>query len=162
MPFRAGRDASADPGELVFWKKDPDNGEPVRFRLRRPDGEFDRQIRKQTVRGLRAEQLRSMSAAKAVDRGWEIAVSRASHVLLDSENFAVLLPDPKAAAVFGEALGQAIDVGAVVVLDGKWNDAVKAVVFETLPALVGWINDKADELLRLEAEDEDAAAESFR
>ena len=54
----------------------------------------------------------------------------------------------------GAALGTPVAVGADLVLDDRWTDDVKAVVFEMLPDFAAWVSDEAKKLSAIEAEAE--------
>jgi hypothetical protein len=145
-----------DPGEWVFWKNDPETKKPIRLKVRRPEPGFYRRSLKAAMKNLRVEQWKAQPASSNVDRSAEVTLRTACHVLLDSENFEVV-----ANQALREALGDA-KAGEVVCLDGKWNATVKELVLSHAEPLISWLCEKSNDLLGMDADDEEAAAESFR
>lgn len=162
MAFKAAID-STEKGERLFLQRDKDTKKPVYLFVRMVEDDFARELRKKHARGVRAEKVGKLPAAELVERGIETKRAYANRALVDSEGFEVALETPATAAAFAQALGvTSLEAGAVVTLDGRWNDAVKRLVFAVVPGLVDWINGKSDELSNFEAEDEEASKESFR
>ena len=163
MAFKAALD-STNRGEKFFLQRDKETGKRVSLFVQIVDEPFVRQLRKEHARGIRAEKVGKQPASEMVERGIATARAYASRALVNSENFEIGLETQATADAFAEALadGMPLKAGDVVCLDGRWTDAVKALVFRVIPQLVEWINGKADELRGFEAADEEEAAESFR
>jgi hypothetical protein len=78
--------------------------------------------------------------------------------MLDTRGFELEVAGTVAAEKIGGLVGQTLEVGAVVTLDGKWTDALKGVIFDGVPELVDWIGDQAR---KMRTEDGQADAEAL-
>ena len=161
MAFKVALD-STNRGERFRLQVDKQTGKPVYLFVQIVDEPTVRQLRKEHARGLRAEKVGKQQASEMVERGIATSRAYARRALVDSEGFGVEMGTQATADAFAEALGAPVNAGEVVVLDGRWNDTVKDLVFRSIPQLVEWINKKADSIRGFEAEEEDEAAESFR
>lgn len=154
MPFtNVGEDAQG--GQPVFWRRDPDTKAPVRFRLRSVPAAFDKQLRAEFNRGVKADRIGKRSAVELTEKTIDATRRRAAYALVDSEGFVIRIGDAAAAAAYSEVLGEQLKPEQDVKLDGRWTDAVKELVLTYMPRLAAWLSDKADELLAQEAEEEE-------
>lgn len=142
-------------GELVFWRHDPDNKKPIRFKLQPVPAAVTKQLRARFTEGKRAEKIGKQPAARVAQLHEDFVRDRAAYALLDSENFAIVIGDDKAREKYSEALGREVQLEEEIVLDGAWTDEVKALVLTFSPPIADWINHKVDEMSALEAEEEE-------
>jgi hypothetical protein len=156
MAFKAvvEGDAGKEQGTWVHWKKDPDNGRPVRFRLRPIPPSFNTALRARFNRGIKSDQLGKRPAVEVMERQIEATRERALYALLDSENFSISLGGPSTAAAVSELLGKPVDASEEVLVDGHWP-ALGKLLMELFPPVAEWISNKAEELTRLEADEEE-------
>lgn len=154
MPFTNIAE-NAEGGQLVFWRRDPDTQKPVRFRIRSVPAAFDKQLRAEFNRGVKVDRMAKRSAVELTEKTIEATRRRAGYALLDSDSFVIRIGDAAAAAAYGEVLGEQLQPGQDVKLDGRWSPALQELVLTYMPKLSAWLSDKADELLAQEAEEEE-------
>lgn len=146
-----GEDAPSD-GTRVHWR------EGIFAVLRPVPPEFAKRLRRRyaaALTGKKATDNQRIEAGEALTR--EHAVY--ALVRLDREDgYAFVTRSKEIAAALSEALGADVQPGIEVNLDGKWNDAVRDVIFRHSPKFAKWCSDEAEKLTRQEAEDEEDAA----
>lgn len=161
MPLKAfdEDDSKKDVGVWIPWKKDPDNGKLIRFRLRPIPPSFDKAARVRHNRGLKSENVGKRLATDIVERQIEATRDRALYALLDSENFEIEIGGESTAAAIGGLLngnlvGAQVLPGGIIGVDGRWPQLGKYLL-ELMPPLAAWLSEKADELAKLEADEEE-------
>jgi hypothetical protein len=92
-------------------------------------------------------------------KGWRQEIATAAAALVDSRDLSLSLP-PEQAAKLSELLGEPIESGAFVLLDGKLSKVlVREMLVEFLaevrPAIVRWIEAKSAKLAALDADEEE-------
>lgn len=149
--------AANDPGVWEDYGTDPDNGKPVRVRVRGIPAADEEKIRrdggvwqsKQTVRfvGKRgtSEIDIELEKEKAVARG------RASFAMVETENWCVFIGDEETAEAYRALCpGAPVEIGKDLLLDKLWASgapsatAVRAHYFEEHSDLATWIIGKVD------------------
>lgn len=147
----------ADPGELFVWRED--GADKVSLRVRRLPPAEERRIDSKHF----GHKRRITYATKGVQQDLDIEAQgkanteKAAYCLVDSEGFDLEVAGPEAAQRLGALLGEKLELGQVIRLDGRWTDALKALVFASLPDLVDFIGGRARKL-----RGEDEAAEEER
>lgn len=141
------------------WKKDPDSGKLIRFRLRPVPASFDKAARVRYNRGLKSENVGKRLATDIIERQIEATRDRALYALLDSENFEIEVGGESTAAAIGQLLnghlaGAQVLPGGIIGVDGRWPVLGKYIL-ELMPPIAAWISEKADELTKLEADEEE-------
>lgn len=156
MPLRfvVEEDSKADAGTWVPWKKDPDTGKLIRFRLRVIPKGFTQAQRARFNRGIKSENLGKRLATDIQEKQLDITRARALYALLDSENFEIIVGGPAAAQRFAELLGRAIEPEQVLTVDGLWPQIGEYVLAE-YEELAAWINNRSEELRGIEVEEEE-------
>jgi hypothetical protein len=148
-------DSKTDAGTWVPWKKDADSGKVIRFRLRPVPASFDRAQRARFNRGIKSKNVGDRQAVEVVESNFKSTRERALYALLDSENFEIEIGGESTAAAVSELLGVAgAAPGQVVLVDGQWPK-LGNYLLELMPPLAAWINEKADDLAKLEADEEE-------
>jgi hypothetical protein len=150
-----------DIGKWHVWKIDPDNGKPIRARLRQIPQGIENKIRS----AHKSESLRvhvnksNEEGSMDVDlvRNRKIARDRAAFALLETENYNVGIGDDDAAALWSKLSESVVEKGKELVLDDKWHlGALKGHELTENPEFAGWcisiIDGDAAELAERNAE----------
>lgn len=161
-----GEKDTARRGKVVelFGEDAPEAYQPRPWRdgivanIRAVPADVDRRFRKEFTSQLKARQLGEQSAEKVIVRGEEVTASRAIYALGSFVGYVFTTRSPEIAKALAEALEAPVAVGAEIDLDGKWSDAVKAVIFHYAPKIAKWISDEADKLAGQEAANEEDTA----
>jgi len=156
MAFKAFEegDSGKQEGSWVYWKKDPDNGKPVRFRMRAIPTSFNVALRMRLNKGIKSQDVGKRPAVEIIERQIEATRERAFYAVLDSENFAILVGGPSTAQALSDLLGEPVEAGQEVKVDGRWPKLGKYLM-SLLEPLAAWLSDKADDLAKLEADEEE-------
>lgn len=146
----------ADTGELFVWRSEGE--EKVSLRVRRLPPAEERRIDSKHF----GQKRRITYATKGIQQDLDMDAQakanaeKAAYCLVDSEGFELEVAGQEAASRLGSILGEKLEVGRVVRLDGRWSDALKTLVFASLPDLVDFIGGRAR---KLRGDDEDAEEE---
>lgn len=150
-----------DPGEWFVWREEGE--EKIEVLVRRiPKSkataiEYRHFGRKREVVYGRKGPSQQLDVEKQ-DR---VNQEKAAYCLVDTRGFELEVGGASAAEEIGKALGRSVEPGAVVSLDGKWTDPVKAAVLSGQEGLVEWLAGKAKTLAgQDEQEDEEAQGNS--
>jgi hypothetical protein len=156
MPFKAvgEGDSEKEKGTWTYWKKDPDSGKPVRFRLRTIPPSFNGVLRARYNRGIKSDQIGKRPAVEVMERQIEATRDRALYSIMDSENFVILIGGASTAEALTGLLGKPVEAGQELIVDGNWP-ALGKFLLDLFPPLAAWISEKADELAGLEADEEE-------
>jgi hypothetical protein len=176
MPIKLMMTEDVDPGDWVLWREEavkdkagkpvvnPETKQPkvdkVEVRLRRIPAGKEREIEFHHFGRKRQLTHRRQGAVQEIDVEQQLRVDRdkAAYCMLDTRGFELEVAGTVAAEKIGGLVGQTLEVGAVVTLDGKWTDALKGVIFDGVPELVDWIGDQAR---KMRTEDGQADAEAL-
>jgi hypothetical protein len=131
----------------IHWRED------IYFLVRPVPATVQAKLAREFTRGLKAKQLGDQSADAQLTKALDVTQKRAAFALVDSVGFEFLSQSAGICAEVTEA-GVPVTPGQVVSFDGKWCDALKAVVFRYLPKLAKWVSDESDKLTKDEAEAE--------
>lgn len=158
MPVKFFGATDDDPGEWFTWREE--GGERIEFLIRRLPPAESARIERQILGAKWEIRYRRKAAVQEFDRDRTQRVNRAkaTYCLLDSRGFEAEPAGPAGAEELGKALGQPVEPGTVVSLDGRWTDPVKALMFERMPQIVDFVGTKALELEGEDAQDEEEAS----
>lgn len=140
--------------------------EPVRLFIRplTPDENRDLRLRhmreSRKVKSLR-NQLKNETVGQLERRLEDLAIEKASLVLIGSEDLAITVPAEKRAE-YAQATGVEFDSEGAALLPRQWSAELKQRMFKARPQLVDFICSKSDELSGLEEAEEDEETASFR
>jgi hypothetical protein len=84
-----------------------------------------------------------------------LLVERAAMALLDSRGAEFSILGSALAEKFTVALGEKVEPGALLKLDGRWTQALRELVLSLGPTLRDWLNEKATELVKADQEEEE-------
>lgn len=138
-------DQKKDEGKWFTFRGD------VAFRVRALSAlrlqQIDREVfgRVQELRARDGERVVEMDAQK-------IALARlikAREALIDSRNAEVLVGDAGAVAEYQRAIPEhagAVQAGALLLLDGRWNDTLRDMVLTRHPGLAEWIVEQSSSM----------------
>jgi hypothetical protein len=155
MAFEKVEESDVQEGQKTFFKKDPDNGRPVFVGIRPVPSWKQRALRHEIAKGLTTGKAAKEEINRIVDRNEEFTRRKALFAMTFTENFSIRAAGPQSAEAIGVALGAPVEPKTDVVLDGRWNDALKLLVLTTWPELAAWVVEKSDAMGRLEAEEEE-------
>lgn len=155
LKFLAATDVTA--GEWFTWRED--DGQKLEVCVRRlPPAEAKRIEQKHFGKRRRivytdkgtTQDLDTVAQERS-------AHEKASYSMVDTRGFEIEASGEGAAQGLAGILGEKVEVGSVVKLDGRWSDALKDLVFAGLPDLPDWINEKARESAKRDAEEAEEA-----
>jgi hypothetical protein len=152
-------DSAGDPGEWSEYGLDPDNGRPIRFRIRLMPEAIERRIMARHPKAaLKWEQKKGRQYMNPGDSEAQIRANAegAEWALAETENFLAMVEDSGAAERYAALLDKPLKVGDVVSLDEHLTPAVKRHVFEQYPSLALWVLGESKARRVKAAEDEDS------
>lgn len=158
LMFFAATDADA--GEWFVFQEDKDKGEKAEARVRRlPPAERERIERKHFGKTRRVTYT-EQGAVQDLNREKQSAAvrERANYSLLDTRGFEIVVGGEDAQRRLSEILGQDVKIGETLRLDGKWNDALKDLIFSGLESFESWVIERAAEIGQREKKEEDEAS----
>lgn len=121
MPFLKGT-AAPEHGEWFLFGKDSD-GSDIRFKVRRISPGKEHEIERRLA-GRKGElHSRKGDLVLPVDRDVDLAaeIEKAVYCLIDSENVSVTMLEQAAADDYSGVLGEPVDHGQTLKLDGRWT-----------------------------------------
>lgn len=155
LKFYAATDT--DPGEWRTWREEGE--QKLEIRIRRLPPAEERRIdakhfgkKRQVVYGRKGiQQDLDVEAQDKANR------EKAAYCLVDSRGFELEVAGPEAANRLSSLLGEKLEEGHVVRLDGRWADVLKETIFAGLPSLVVFIGAEARKMRGEDDEDEEEA-----
>lgn len=128
-------------GRFFTYCDDPDTRKPVRFKVRAVSEAEEREI----LRRHKLMTLKIVGNRHDVDLGKTLAarLDYAMAAWVDTEGFSVRAASVEAAAQYGDAIGQAVTPGEVMVWDGRWTPEAKRLVLAADTRLAAWLERKA-------------------
>lgn len=149
-------------GQGQWFVRGKDHGKPVRARIRGISTTVNRDIRRRVYGGVKSRKQGNQPLAADMDRLEDFARERAVYALVDVENWSIVLEDEAAVAAYAPLLGLTdAQPGVEVYLDGKLTEDLKRLYLSHCQNECGWISDKAQSLVDVEIEEEEAATEAF-
>lgn len=160
--FKATHTVEGVQGEWCTYAVDPKTGEKVELQIRPlPAGEDRRMSAKYFGRERKvtwSEEGRTQTSN--VQRSEEFVRERAILALVETRGAETRVMDAKSAEAYGKVLGEALEVGQLVTLDGHWTQELKALVFADSPELAVWCSEKATQLRTTAAQEEEKKEEA--
>lgn len=152
MPIKAHGEDTKSQGMKLLWRNISED-EKVYLVVRAvPRAMRDRFVR-DAERRYKTRKFANQTLDKATEQYEEIRNRCAAYALLDSEGFDLLSDSPSICGEVSEALGEKVEPGKVVKLDGRWTEELKAVVFRHVE-IARWIDDAARKIEGVEDEEE--------
>jgi hypothetical protein len=152
--FKDYRKPEAEPGEWCVFADDPDNGLPVKFRIRPIPMLVSRKFatskgrdERVTLKDEKGKERAALQRLYNTDESIAVMQENVVWCCTEVENLQVQMMDAGSRDFFASQTGVAgLEVGATVTLDGCWNDAVKRYVFSRYPDLGLWVFKEADRI----------------
>jgi hypothetical protein len=141
MVYRAVEDEAEDQGIERVYRMD--DGQEVRVGISVVPQATEKRIHADVYGRMRLDKVQKQSASRASDQAVEKAVRRAVVAVKWTKGFDLEVVGPTSARVYGELLGEELQVGQVVNLDNRWTDALKRHVFGGFVAFAMWASEES-------------------